>query len=172
MYRVGGKRAYFSPEARSVSADEEVIPPLLAGALEDHSFILVDDAAALPLVPPGPGGELRVEDVTPTHVRIDVSGVGTGYVYLADTFFPGWTATLDGRPLEVARANVFGRAVALETAGRWLEFRFESSATELGALVSALALTSLLGLFALASILTRRASAPARPKVLESASHR
>lgn len=162
VHRVpGASRAYHAPEARSIPADALAIPPLLAGALEDRRLVLIDEASSLPAVSPGASGPLEVEDVSPTHVRIDVSGLGTGYVYLADAFFPGWQATLDGRPLELARANVFGRAVALDRPGRVLEFRFTSAPFELGALLSGLSLTSLLGLLAVASLRARRESSGA-----------
>jgi len=59
----------------------------------------------------------RVED-TPNRVAFEVETSAPGYLVLADTWYPGWKATVDGRTVPVLRANIAFRAVALPQAGK------------------------------------------------------
>ncbi|MBV8488040.1 MAG: YfhO family protein, partial [Planctomycetaceae bacterium] len=59
----------------------------------------------------------RVED-TPNRVALEVETSAPGYLVLADTWYPGWTATVDGWTLPVLRANIAFRAVALPEPGK------------------------------------------------------
>jgi len=73
------------------------------------------------VLPAGPRQEFiaarRVED-TPNRVVLEVETEHPGYLVLADLWYPGWTATLNGKPAPVLQADVAFRAVALPTSGR------------------------------------------------------
>ncbi len=58
----------------------------------------------------------RIED-TPNRVVLEVETKDPGYLVLADTWYPGWTAMVDERPSPVLRANLAFRAVTLPEAG-------------------------------------------------------
>ena len=70
-----------------------------------------------------------------------------GYVVVADTFAPGWRATVDGRPREVRRANGVFRAVAVPQGAHEIVLRYRPLGVTVGALVSAatLGVLALLG---------------------------
>jgi hypothetical protein len=53
----------------------------------------------------------------PEHLVLEVNTPQRGFVVLADQWFPGWTATLDGRPTDILRADYLFRAVEVP-AGR------------------------------------------------------
>ncbi len=68
---------------------------------------------------------------------------------MRDTYFPGWSATVDGRPADLLRADVLFRAVSLPVGGQaphLVELIYRSRAMERGVPVSliAVALTALL----------------------------
>ena len=46
---------------------------------------------------------------SPEQVVIDFNASLPGYLVLTDAFYPGWTATVDGQPVEIERAEI-GRA--------------------------------------------------------------
>jgi hypothetical protein len=63
-----------------------------------------DDLAAAPGPSSGAdatAGELRFTAYEPDRVVIDAKMPKAGFVLLLDTWFPGWTATLDGRDTRV-----------------------------------------------------------------------
>lgn len=71
---------------------------------------------------------------------IEATAPRAGYLVLADTFYPGWEALVDGAEAPIVRANTMFRAVPL-TAGRHeVEFLFRPGSVRSGAMVSALGL--------------------------------
>ncbi len=71
-------------------------------------------------LPAGPRQEFtparRVED-TPNRVSLEVETTLPGYLVLADTWYPGWSVTVDGRPAPVLIGDITFRAVALPEPG-------------------------------------------------------
>ncbi len=76
--------------------------------------------------------EYRAERVV-IHAQTDQPG----YLILADSFYPGWEATLDGTPAPIYRADYIFRAVRLEPGAHTVVFEFHSRAFALGVGVSA-----------------------------------
>ena len=72
------------------------------------------------LLPEGPRQEFtvarRLED-TPNRVVLEVETIKPGYLVLTDSWYPGWSAQVDGRETAVLVANHAFRAVALPEPG-------------------------------------------------------
>ena len=62
-------------------------------------------------------GSARIIAEDHHSITIDVQTDRPGWLVLADTFYPGWSATLDGRSLAVCRADYAFRAVPVEHGG-------------------------------------------------------
>jgi hypothetical protein len=69
-----------------------------------------------------PEVEWRVDE--PRVVEVAVDACGPGYLLLADRWYPGWRATLDGAGAPIYRADFAVRAVPLPEGGRHV-VRFE-----------------------------------------------
>jgi hypothetical protein len=86
------------------------------------------------------GGQLAatVDVVTyeATRVVIEAGLSGPGWLVLSDTHYPGWEATVDGRPATIYRANGCVRALPLEAGQHKVVFRFRPRSFYLGALIS------------------------------------
>ncbi len=167
--RPGLAQVYDAPDARIFRNDGAVPRATLVG----HARC-VDDAAALTAIrdrsldarrevlltdclsPPGPvddsaasfGGSAMIRDETANRVIVQVSTDRPAYLVLSDTWFPGWTATVDGRPTRVWRANHALRAVVVPAGSREIVFTYAPRSLKIGALISLAAL----GLAALAMI--------------------
>jgi len=72
------------------------------------------------------------------HVEVGVSGNQGGFLVLADTDFPGWTARVDGIEREIIRANVAFRAVAVRPGDRVVSFEYRPASFRIGCAVSLL----------------------------------
>jgi len=69
-----------------------------------------------------------------------------GYVVLADTFYPGWEATVDGIPAGIKAANGLFRAVFVGSGAHRVRFDYRPRALYWGAAVSAVALVACIAL--------------------------
>ena len=81
------------------------------------------------------------------RVRLIVRSARSGTLVLLDRWYPGWTATVDGEPAEVLRANGVFRAVRIPAGQSDVEFRYAPVSLAIGGLSSALGLAGCLGLF-------------------------
>jgi Bacterial membrane protein YfhO len=70
------------------------------------------------------------------RVSLKVNLPQNGWLLLADTWYPGWHADVDGRRVEVERADAFFRAVRVPAGTHDVQFRYEPSSYRRGALIS------------------------------------
>jgi hypothetical protein len=116
-------RAWVVPAARTVPSDETL------AALADPAF---DPAAEVLLDRPVPATEYPASSIqyqvtlqdAPNRVTIRATLDAPGYLVMADTWVPGWTATVDGTPADVLRANYAFRAVRLEAGDHVVELAY------------------------------------------------
>jgi hypothetical protein len=83
------------------------------------------------------GGQLTpaiIHEYLPERIRL--SAAGPGYLLLTDAFYPGWTATVDGAPATILRANILFRAVWLPQGRHEIEFRYAPPSVTLGLWIS------------------------------------
>ncbi len=106
-----------------------------------RAVILEDESAPWPGAG-GPAGDDRAEITSCSANRVTVSAAldGEGYLVLADTFYPGWTASVDGEKKPVYRANYVQRAVHLEPGKHTVEFIYSPRSFKIGAGITLAAL--------------------------------
>jgi len=79
----------------------------------------------------------RYENAT---VSVRVEADGDAILVLADSYYPGWKAFVDGRETEIFRANHFYRGVVLPKGEHRVEFHYQPQSFALGVVISAFAL--------------------------------
>ena len=71
------------------------------------------------------------------RLTVTFETTGAGYLVVADAWMPGWSATLDGRPAPIRRADGWGRAVAVSAAGHHVvRMRYEPPGLATGFAIS------------------------------------
>ncbi|MDR3639449.1 MAG: YfhO family protein [Isosphaeraceae bacterium] len=90
-------------------------------------------------------GNARITRDEPEHVAVETDAEGAAYLVLADTFDPGWSATLDGRPVPIRPAFAAFRAVALPAGKHTISFSYVPEGFQLGLAVSLASLACALG---------------------------
>ena len=73
----------------------------------------------------------------PEDVVLEVDAPGRGFLVLADQYFPGWFATVNGQPVPIQRANYAFRLVEVPAGRSTIEFHYSPRSLWAGAGVSA-----------------------------------
>ena len=126
-------RAFVVHRAEVVSADEQAIARLRDPALDPAQLAIL--AGGQPLAGEG-SATAEIVRYTPEEVVVDVTGDAPGYLLLTDAFYPGWQATVDGRPADILRADLMFRAVRLEPGAHRVTFGYRPASLRWGARVS------------------------------------
>ncbi len=93
----------------------------LALLQQNPETLVVHDA---PLLDGTTTGQAIITDYADTHLTIEVSSEAETYLYLADAYYPGWVATVNGEETAVYRANVMFRAVRVPAGDSVVTFNF------------------------------------------------
>jgi hypothetical protein len=146
-------RAFLVPAARVVP---ETTERSIRSAREilDLSFdprtevVIVEGSGgpgAVPDLPPGPPIEAPVSFVEygPRRVRLRVRAPRDCWLFLSDTWYPGWLASVDGERTPVHRANIAGRAVLVPRGAHDVLFTYSPSSLRAGTIGALVALVLL-----------------------------
>ncbi|MCL4531189.1 MAG: YfhO family protein [Chloroflexi bacterium] len=94
----------------------------------------------------GATDKVTITEYQSERVAIKASTSKLGYLVLADSFYPGWEAFVDGQRTPIYRADYAFRAVMLKPGEHTIIFEFHPFSVTLGAIVSGLSLVLCFGL--------------------------
>jgi len=153
VYRVeGAERVRFVRAARNVASDREAAARLMDNAFDPAHEILLHDAPEV--------GQPAVEDTGKAaaytfpsrplvsfedsrNLVINIEAPDDGFLLLADTFYPGWAAQVDGKAVPVYRANITSRAVPLPRGPHEVHFVFTPPGFFRGLQITLIAISAL-----------------------------
>lgn len=92
-------------------------------------------------------GEAEIARDLPEYVEIATQSSSDSYLVLADTYDPGWSATLDGRATTIRPAYAAFRAVFVPRGRHTVVFRYQPAGFELGLKISCIGLAAAIVLF-------------------------
>ncbi len=107
-------------------------PPMLI--LEGKSG--VNNAPCVPVA----NVALRLLSSRPDSLSLEIDSPSEGWLFIADTWYPGWQARLDGQSVSLYRANYLFRAVAVPAGKHLLNVNYTSVGFYFGGLFSILGL--------------------------------
>jgi hypothetical protein len=169
LYRVSSvlPRAFVVRKATRVKDSDEAAQRFLGSGFDPHREILLHNEGdppphADPPAPPRPAAAASILRYEAREVVVEAEG--PGYLVLADTWYPGWSAEVDGRPAPVFRANFNQRAVPLPSGRHQVSFRFEQPSAMIGLTISGSSIALLLFIGLLALRRGRGLTAHARPE--------
>lgn len=140
--------AYFVGRAVAAPTDRAAADWIFSEAFSPRREVLLHAAPSASLPPaPEPGAptlvEARVARPSNAELIATVDAPSAGWLVLAESWYPGWTATVDGREAPIVRANINQRAVAIPAGTHRVAFVFRPRSLARGAMVSGLALACL-----------------------------
>ncbi len=132
-------RAYVVGAARTVRNPDEATR-LMRARHDFHRVALIEQDSTLPADTRAPAGEAHITRFEPERVEVSVRSHSAGLLIVAEPWYPGWSARVDGREQPCLPANAWMRAVPVPAGASEVVLTFRSTYLLRGALLSLLAL--------------------------------
>jgi hypothetical protein len=143
-------RAFIVHQAVVADDDEEALALMQNESFNPAAQAVLAQASTEQSSPPSGQESVRITHYAPERVEMVAEASAPGYLVLTDAWYSGWEATLDGEPVEVHRADLLFRAIAIDVGVHQVIFTFRPASLRTG---MALSLVGLVALVAAASVL-------------------
>jgi hypothetical protein len=141
VYRNDGAlpRARYVPRIEVVPDADALLARLATGS-EDLTQVALVEAELPSRFTGGGGASATVQVVTndAQQLTVDVDATDRGFLVVADQFYPGWSATVNGADVPVVRANYLFRLVELPAGRSRVALRYRPASVTVGAAISLL----------------------------------
>ena len=143
-------RAYLAQRPVIITDEEKIIERLKDKAFDPEKEVILEEPVK-GFSDPGTvsGGRERVtiSRYTPNEVVIEATVTAPRFLILADTYYPGWKVTVDGKKAKIYRANFMLRAVYLSSPGAHVvRYRYDPLSFKVGVAISLIGLALAAGL--------------------------
>jgi hypothetical protein len=132
-------RALVVHRAIAVPDHEAAYAALHTPGFDPATTVIVEGGEALDVVPPS-AAAIRFDAFGLNEIRLHVDTPADAYLVLSEVWYPGWSATVDGVPAPVLRANYAFRAVRLEPGQHQVRLTFAPRSWRMGLVISGLTL--------------------------------
>jgi hypothetical protein len=146
---------------QTVASDDAELDAVLRPDFDGRRTLVTREAlpglAATPAA--APAGRATIVRYEPERVVVDATVRRPSALVLTDLQYPGWKATVDGRPADLRRVDWLLRATPLPAGRHRVELRYEPASWRAGWIVSLIALVALAATVAIGLRARRRPAA-------------
>lgn len=163
LYEVQGwqPRVSVVPHWTRVAGGVQALQALLEPGFNPAIQAVVEQNPGVPAAPmAAPSGTATYDEVWPEDVRISVHAEAPSLVVIRNAWDRGWSATVDGEPTPILRADYFLQAVAVPGGDHQVRLTYRDPNIGRGLLLSGAVWAILAGALALALVAERRAPSP------------
>jgi hypothetical protein len=135
VYRLRGAlgRVYAVPEVVDLGSDTRVLAGMQTAGFDPSRVALTRDPAAAGIYPGSARSRTQWIEDGPDRLALDIEAPAPAFLVVADSNFPGWTATLDGRWVPIHLVNHLLRGVAVPAGRHRLAMAYEPEGWRAGA---------------------------------------
>ncbi len=151
-------RAYLAATAVQVAPDDWSLVRMTDEPMNLANTVLIEDAdlgslptavasassgTAATTLPLRASETAEITEYRPDQVMVRVRTDAARYLVLTDSYFPGWHAAIDGRPVEIKRANYLFRAVQVPPGEHTVVWQYRPPSLLVGGAISLSAVVAL-----------------------------
>jgi hypothetical protein len=137
-------RALVVHRAIAVPDHEAAFRALHVPGFDPAASVVIEGGKSLDVTPLAPA-TISFEAFNTNEIQLQVDTSTDGYLVLSEVWYPGWQATVDGRPGPVLRANYAFRAVRLPPGKHQVRLTFAPRSWRIGLTISGLTALVLIG---------------------------
>jgi len=154
-------RAFFVSEC-TLAKEEDILAKILDKNFNPTKMIVLSQGEHLDCPEISYPGSVRLVHGSSIKSKIEVDATGKGFLFLADTYYPGWEVYVDSRKTQILRANYAFRAVFLDSGKHIVEFIYSPESVKIGVVVSVTTFFLLTGLVIYEKVIGKRSSSVAQ----------
>jgi hypothetical protein len=130
-------RAFLVPQATWAPSDEAALSEMRVPGFDPAAQVVLSGGGE-PLFPTAyrSPGHVAVRTYEPERVVLHIEATDPAWLVLTDAFYPGWRATIDGRPTSIVRANLLFRALPIDPGTHQVVFSFRPPTVRAGIAIS------------------------------------
>ncbi len=136
------KRAYFASRVIVEKDNDKILKLLLDKNFNPKNTAIIEENISLNSE--SASGTAKVISYTPNKIEISTQTTGNSLLVLTDNYYSGWKAMIDGVEAKIYRTNYAFRGVMVPEGKHTVKFLYESKSFNLGVIVSALTLGSVI----------------------------
>ncbi len=141
-------RAWVAYGVTVAPSEQAALDRLLSPSFDPRREVILESPVAgiAPAPASDPPTPARVQAVSPTLVEVEAELPRPGILVLSEAWFPGWVASVDGRPAEILRADYVLRGIPLPAGSHRVRFEYRPVSVQIGAALTLLGVCGVLGL--------------------------
>lgn len=140
-------RAFFVSNWESFDNEEKVLQAILEPNLIPSKKIILKSFNPDFKQNASGSAVIRKTNFTPAEINIDLENSASGFLFLSNTYFPGWQALVNGVTAPVVNANYAFQAVPLNEGLNSVKVFYSPLSFKVGALLSVVSFLVLVGTF-------------------------
>jgi hypothetical protein len=156
-------RVFLVDHQQTVSGENAALDAVTAPSFDRRGVAVTE--RPVPGIPqstsakPAAGTSATLRSYGAEHIVIDATAARRSLLVLTDDYYPGWTATVDGRSVPLERVDYLLRGVALGPGHHTIELRYAPTSWTVGWIISLVALLGVLAAVGTAVFARRRSRA-------------
>ena len=127
-------RAYMVGTSFYAKSDKAIVNRIISDSFDPATEVILEKDLKKPET--HPNGSVTIRSYHDSHVVIDAIAKESGYLFLSDTYYPGWKAFVDGQETQIYRANYAYRAIYLTKGKHTVVFDYQPLSLQVGKIVS------------------------------------
>lgn len=124
---------------------DESFNPKTTVIVDKGSFSKVSFASNESLTDVRSGSQVDIARYEPTVIEVNVEATGSSILFISDTFDTGWKATVDGQKVDILRADIAFRGVAVSEGKHIVRLAYDPDNVRIGMIISLVSLISFIG---------------------------
>ncbi len=126
------------PCAIFVDSEDNAWEQVFSGQINfDEKVVLEENSSSSnPADCSSSGGVITLISSHPNEKIIQVENDKSGWLVVSDVWYPGWKAWIDGKPVDLMRANYLFKAVKVEHGDHQISMRYQPTEFYLGGVIS------------------------------------
>ena len=142
-----------------IKDDQAIVDYLLSSGFDPLRKVILEEDPDF-IAPPKRAKQDKIEwlEYKPGELKLLAESDQPGFIFLADNFYPGWKAYIDGQETKIYRANYTFRAVFVPQGEHEIMFLFEPQSFKIGLRVSIISFFAVIGILFYGIIKSRYSS--------------